>query len=85
MWGNENGSILPKANKYLYASILLFVNGEGDEATSPSFKTRCARIHAFSALLEVLIASLLPASGTTKEATFPTAIKLWIAIRPLFA
>ena len=28
---------LPTANKYLFADLLLFESGEGDEATSPSF------------------------------------------------
>ena len=44
-----------------------------------------AAIEASNASLEVLIASLLPACGTTKEATFPTAINLLIAVGSLFS
>ena len=68
------------ANKYLFAEILFFVSGEGEETTSPSFTTRYTTIEASSASLEALIASLLPACGTAKEATFPMAINLLIAI-----
>ena len=78
--GDANGSGLPTANKYLFADLLLFTNGESDEATSPSFGAENSWIDASSALLEALIASLLPACGPAKEAIFPTAIKLLIAI-----
>ena len=76
--GDANGSGLPTANNYLFADLLFFTSGEGDEATSPSFTTRYAAIEASSASLEVLIASLLPACGPAKKATFPTAIRLLI-------
>ena len=79
-----HGSSLPIAKKYLFPNILFFKSGEGDEATSSSFTTRYVAIQAYSALLEVLIASLLPAYGTAKEVTFPTAISLLIAIGSLF-
>ena len=51
-----NGSAVSMANKYLFANLLLFGSGEGDEATSPSFATKNATIDASNALLEVLIA-----------------------------
>ena len=79
-----HGSSLPMANKYLFADLLFFTNGEGDEATSSSFIIRYVAIEASSASLEVLIGSLLPACGTTKEATFPTVINLLIAVGSLF-
>ena len=40
----------------------------GDEATSPSFAIHHAAIEASSVSLEALIATLLPADGTVKEA-----------------
>ena len=83
--GDANRSGLPTANKYLFADLFLFTSGEGDEATSPSFTIRYAAIEASSASLEALIASLLPVCGTAKEATFPTAINLLIAIGSLFS
>ena len=43
------------ANNYLFANLLLFANGEGDEATSPSFTTNYASIQASSPSLETLI------------------------------
>ena len=65
----------PRQTNYLFAILLFFTSGEGNEATSPSFVICYAAIEASSALLEVLIATLLPSGGTAKEATFPTAIK----------
>ena len=56
--GDENGSGLPTANKYLFAGLLLFVCGEGDETTSPFFPTANTGIDASSALLEALIVKL---------------------------
>ena len=83
--GDANGSGLPTANNYLFADLFLFMSGEGDEVTSPSFTTRYAAIEASSASLEALIASLLPACGPATEATFPTAIRLLIAVGSLVA
>ena len=41
--GDANGSGLPTANNYLFADLFLFMSGEGDEATSPSFyNTLCS-------------------------------------------
>ena len=74
--GDANGSGLPTANNYLFADLFLFTRGEVDEATSPSFATRCVAIETSSASLEALIASLLPAFGPVKEATFSMAIRL---------
>ena len=45
------------ANKYLFADLLLFETGEGDETTSTSFPAANAGIDTSSALLEVLIAT----------------------------
>ena len=83
--GIAHRSSLPTANKYLFAEFLFFTSGEGDETMAPSFTTRYAAIEASSALLEALIASLLPTCGAMKEATFPTAINLVIAIGSLFS
>ena len=82
---DANGGIFTIANKYLSADLLFFTPGEGDEATSPSFAAENAAIEASSASLEVLITSLFPACGTVKEATFPTAINLLIAVGSLFS
>ena len=73
------------ANKCLFADLLLFTTGEGDEATSPFFVAENAEIEASNASLEALIASLLPPCDTAKEATFPTAINLLIAVGSLFS
>ena len=48
----------------------LFTTGEGNEAISPSFAICYVPIEASSASLEALIATLLPANDTTKEAIF---------------
>ena len=55
--GDANANSFPTANKYLFADLLLFMSGEGDEATSPSFATENSWIDASSALLEALIAT----------------------------
>ena len=73
------------ANNYLFADLFLFMIGEGDEATSPSFTIRYATIEASSAFLEALIGSLLPECGPAKEATFLMAVRLLIAVKLLFA
>lgn len=83
--GDEMGNTLPMTNKYLFASRLLSMSGEGDEAPSPSFTTCYVAIEGSSVSLEVLIASLLHASGTTKEVTFPIAIKFLFVVRFLLA
>ena len=83
--GDANGSGLPTANNYLFADLFFFMSGEGDEVTSPSFTTRYVAIEASSTSLEALIASLLPACGPVKEATFPMAIRLLIAVGSLVA
>ena len=53
---DASGSGLSTANEYLFADLLLFISGEGDKATSPSFAAENLWIDAFSALLEALIA-----------------------------
>ena len=64
--GDETGSIHPGQRENLFADLLLFMSGEGEEATSPSFATANALIEASSALLEALIPSSLPAGGIVK-------------------
>ena len=83
--GDANGSGLPTANNYMFADLLLFMSGEGDKATPPSFTTHYVAIEASSASLEALIASLLPACGPAKETTFTVAIRLLIAVGSLVA
>ena len=51
------GALYPRQTKRLFADLLLFTSGEGDEATSPSFAAENAAIDASSALLEALIAT----------------------------
>ena len=82
---DASGGVFSTANKCLSADLLFFIAGEGDEATSPSFVAENAAIEASSTLLEALIAILLPACGTPKEATFLTAINLLIAVGLLFS
>ena len=82
---DANGGVFTMANKCLFADLLFFIAREGDEATSPSFAAENAAIEASSASLEAFIANLLPACGTAKQATFPTAINLLIAIGFLFS
>ena len=68
--GGAKGSTLPTGNKHLFANLLLFTIGEGGKATSLSFAVCYITIEASSMLLEVLIASLLPTSGSKKETNF---------------
>ena len=79
------GGLYSRQRNYIFADILFFTSREGDEATSPSFATRYEAIEASSESLEALIATLLPASGTAKEATFPTAIKPFVTVVSLFS
>ena len=55
--GDGKATTLPMANKCLFADLLLFVSGEGDEATSPSFTTSYASIEASSPSLETVISA----------------------------
>ena len=55
--GDANRSGLSTANNYLFADLIFFTDGEGDEATSPSFSAANKGNYASSALLEVLIAT----------------------------
>ena len=55
------------ANKPLFANLLLFASGEGDEATSPSFTTNHASIQASSASQETLIATWYMQWGCKRE------------------
>ena len=80
-----NGSSSSPANNYLFANLFLFTSREGDQATSPSFTTQYIVIEASRKSLEALIASLLPACGPGKEATFLMAIRLLIIVRLLVA
>ena len=81
--GDVNRSSLSTTNKHCLP-IFFFTSGEDDEATSPSFKRHYVAIEASSTSLEELIASLLPASGTRKEAIFPMASNLLIAVESFF-
>ena len=55
--GDANKSGLPTTNKYLFADLLLFESGEGDEATSHSFAASNAGIDISISSLEALIAT----------------------------
>ena len=55
MRGDANRSSFTTANKYLFADLLLFTSGEGDEATSPSCATVNESIDASSSSLEASI------------------------------
>ena len=57
----------PRQTKYLFADLLLFETGEGDETTSPSFPAANAGIDASSALLEALIATEQMQWGCERE------------------
>ena len=52
-----NQSVFTAVNKYLFADLLLFESGEGDEATSPSFPAENAVIDASNSSLEAPIAT----------------------------
>ena len=73
------------ANKYLFSNLLLLASGEGGKTTSLSFAISYVAIEASGTLLEALIATLLSIGGTAKEAAFPMAIKLLIAVGSLFS
>ena len=51
-------ALYPRQTKYLFADLLLFTNGEGDEATSHSFASKNEAIDASSSSLEAFIATL---------------------------
>ena len=53
----RTGAAYPRQTKSLFADLLLFTIGEGDETTSPSLTAENAGIDAASALLEALIAT----------------------------
>ena len=53
--------------KYLFANLLLFASGEGDEATSPSFATSYEPIQASSPSLETLISAWYVQRGWKSE------------------
>ena len=55
--GPANGSSFTTANKYLFADLLFFTAGEGDEATSPSVAAENVAIDASSSSLEAPIAT----------------------------
>ena len=55
--GLRTGTVFTTANKYLFADLLFFKAGEGDEATSTSFSAEKLGIDASNALLEALIAT----------------------------
>ena len=51
----RTGAAYPRQTKSLFADLLLFTIGEGDETTSPSFTAAKTGTDASSALLEALI------------------------------
>ena len=55
--GDGKASTLPTPNKYIFANLLLFATGEGDEATSPSFTISSVSIQVSSPSLETLISA----------------------------
>ena len=65
--GDGKASTLPTANKCLFANLLLFASGEGDEATSPSFTTSYASIQASSPSLKMLISAWYVQLGLKSE------------------
>ena len=65
--GDANGDSFTTANQYPFADFLLFMNREGDEAMSPSFRAKNMGIDASSALLEVLIATHRMQGGCEQE------------------
>ena len=69
--GDGKASTLPTANKCLFADLLLFASGEGDEATSPSFTTSYALIQVSSPSLETLILALYVQWGCKCEYVTP--------------
>ena len=79
------GITRPMTNRYLFANLLLFASGGGDEATLSSFAICYTTIEASGLSLKVLIASLLLAGGLCERGHFPMAIRLLIAFRSLFA
>ena len=73
--GIAHGSNLPTANKYLFADILLFERGEGEEATSPFIATENKSIDAFSPSLEAPITTILRAEGDANGSSSTMANK----------
>ena len=65
--GYANRSSFTTANKYLFADLLLFTSGEGNEATSPPFTAENSGIDVSSALLEALIATKQMQWGCERE------------------
>ena len=55
--GAANGSVFTAANKYLFADLLFFTAGEGDEPTSPFVPAENVAIDASSSSLETPIAA----------------------------
>ena len=55
--GIRTATLYPRQTKYLFADLLLFTNGEGDEAKLPSSAPENKAIDASSASLEMLIAT----------------------------
>ena len=55
--GMQRGPLYPQQTNYLFAGILLVINGEGDDATLPSFAIPNALVEASSTSLKALIAT----------------------------
>ena len=65
--GAANGSSFTTANKYLFADLLFFTAGEGDEATSPFVPAANAAIDASSSSLEASIATFYMRGAYERE------------------
>ena len=79
MRGDANGSVLTMANKYPFANILLFENGEGNEGTPPSFATESGSIDAFSSSLKAPIATR-QMCGDANRSNLPMANNAYLLI-----
>ena len=66
-WGDTNRSSFTMANKYMFANLLLFMSGKGDEETSPSFVAENSGIGACSSSLEAPIATQYMQWGCEQE------------------
>ena len=68
------------ANKYLFDDLLLFMSGEGDEATSPSVTDENSGIDGSSALLEASIPTQQMPGGMRTGAVYPRQTNTYLLI-----
>ena len=81
--GDANRSSFTTANKYLFADLLVFTNGKGDEETSTYFAPENAGIDACSSSLEAPIATY-HMQGDANGSGLPAANKYLFADLLLF-